>query len=53
MLELLQPKLRPGALVLADNIHTFPEELAPYVAHVSRPDGPYRSVVLPFESGLA
>ena len=53
VLRMLEPKLAPGALVLADNIHTFPVELAPYVAYVSRSDGPYRSVVLPFESGLA
>ncbi|MGI9385677.1 MAG: O-methyltransferase [Methyloligellaceae bacterium] len=53
VLQMLEPKLAPGSLVLADNIHTFPDELAPYVDFVSRTDGPYRSVVLPFESGLA
>jgi predicted O-methyltransferase YrrM len=53
VLEFMQPALRPGALVLADNIATFPEELAPYVARVSDPAGPFRSVVVPFESGLA
>lgn len=52
VLEMLQPALRPGALVLADNVHTFPEELGPYVARVSDPAGPFRSVVLPFSSGL-
>lgn len=52
VLELMEPKLAPGALVLADNIHTFPEETRPYVDRVNRPDGPYRSVTLPFDSGL-
>lgn len=53
VLEVMQPVLRTGALVLADNIATFPEELAPYVARVSDPAGPFRTVVVPFESGLA
>lgn len=50
--ELMEPKLRPGSLVLADNIHTFPAELKTYVAHMGRADGPFRSVTLPYESGL-
>lgn len=52
VLELLEPKLRPGALVLADNVLTFPNDLAPYLNYVSRPDGPYRTTVIPFDSGL-
>lgn len=52
VLELLEPKLRPGALVLADNIFTFPDDLAPYLGYVSRTDGPYRTTVIPFDSGL-
>jgi len=50
--KLMEPKLRPGSLVLADNLHTFPAELKPYLDYVNRPEGPYRSVTLPFESGL-
>lgn len=53
ILKLLEPKLRPGALVMADNIHTFPDELATYLAYVRDPDGPYRTTVIPFVSGLA
>lgn len=53
VLDLLEGKLRPGALVLADNIHTFPDDLAAYMDRVTRPGGPYLSTVLPFESGLA
>lgn len=53
VLELLEPKLRPGALVLADNVRTFPDDLAPYLNYVSRPDGSYRTTVIPFDSGLA
>ena len=53
VLKLLEPKLANGALVLADNIFTFPDELKSYVEMVSAPGGPYRSVVLPFTSGIS
>lgn len=50
--RMMEPKLRPGALLLADNIHTFPAEIKAYLDYTSAPDGPYNSVTLPFESGL-
>lgn len=53
ILRLLEPKLRPGALVMADNIFSFPEELAPYVDYVRAPGGPYRTTVIPFKTGVA
>lgn len=34
VLELLKPKLRPKAVVLADNIYTFKKTLRPYVEHM-------------------
>lgn len=52
VLDMLHPVLRPGALVLADNIATFPDELEPYMAKVRDQNGPYRSVLVPFDSGL-
>lgn len=53
MLRLLEPKLRPGALVLADNIFSFPDELATYVDYVRDPIGRYRTSVIPFKTGVA
>ncbi len=50
--RMVEPKLRPGALLLADNLNTFPAELKPYLEYTGAPGGPYRSVTLPFESGL-
>jgi predicted O-methyltransferase YrrM len=50
--KMMEPALRPGSLVLADNIHTFPAELKAYLDYMGRADGPYKSVTLPFESGL-
>lgn len=52
VLQLLEPRLRPGALVLADNIRTFPDDLSTYLDHVSREDGPYSTTIIPYESGL-
>jgi predicted O-methyltransferase YrrM len=34
VLELLAPRLRPGSVVIADNIHTFRKALRPYVEHM-------------------
>ena len=53
LLDLLEPKLRPGSVVLADNIFTFPQELKAYVESVTSASRPCHSVVLPFSTGLA
>jgi predicted O-methyltransferase YrrM len=52
MLELLAPKLRPGAVVLADNIHTFKRALRPYVEYVQSGKSGFQSVTLPLPSGM-
>jgi len=52
MLHLLRPKLRKGAAVLADNIFTFPKELAPYVAFVRDPANGFESTTMPLGHGL-
>jgi predicted O-methyltransferase YrrM len=52
MLQLLRPKLRPRATVLADNIFTFPKELASYVAYVRDPANGFESTTLPLGHGL-
>ena len=52
MLELLAPKLRPGAVVLADNVRTFKRSLAPYLAYVQSGRSGFQSVTLPFPSGF-
>ena len=52
MLQMLAPKLRPGAVVLADNIRTFRRALAPYVAYVQSGRNGFRSLTLPLKDGL-
>jgi len=46
ILGLLTPFLRTGSVVLADNIFTFRQALAPYVAHVQDPANGFSSVTL-------
>ena len=52
MLRMLQPKLRRGAVVFADNIFTFPKELASYVAYVREPANGFESTTVPLGHGL-
>ena len=52
MLEMLAPKLRPGAVVLADNVRQFKRSLAPYREYVQSGKSGFQSVTLPFPSGF-
>jgi predicted O-methyltransferase YrrM len=52
IIKILTPHLRPGAIVLSDNIHTFKRTLAPYVAHMQEPANGFHSVTLPLGDGL-
>jgi predicted O-methyltransferase YrrM len=51
-LRLLQPKLLPGALVLADNALSHPDEIAPYLAAITAlPDVDH--MIIPVGKGLS
>jgi predicted O-methyltransferase YrrM len=52
ILQMLAPKLRPGAVVLADNIKTFRRALAPYVDYVQSGRNQFASVTLPLADGF-
>jgi predicted O-methyltransferase YrrM len=52
ILHLLEPKLRPGSVVLADNIKTFRRALAPYVDYVQSGRNGFQSVTLPLKDGF-
>jgi predicted O-methyltransferase YrrM len=47
MLKLLEPRLAPGAIVIADDLDIAPEALAPYLDHVRGVHNGYVSVELP------
>jgi predicted O-methyltransferase YrrM len=52
VLQMLEPKLRPGAVVLADNIKTFRRALAGYVDYVQCGRNGFASVTLPLKDGF-
>jgi predicted O-methyltransferase YrrM len=52
MLQLLKPKLRPRALVLADNIFTFKKALRPYVEYVQSGTNGFVSSTLDISDGF-
>ena len=52
ILKMLKPKLKVGAVVFADNIFTFPKDLAPYVAYVGDRSNGFESMTLPLGHGL-
>lgn len=51
VLHIVEPKLRPGGVVLADNINMFKKTLRPYVAEMQT-SGRYASQTLNLGSGL-
>lgn len=52
MIELLTPKMRSGAVVLADNIFTFKKTLRPYVSRMQDRSNGFASVTLPLGHGM-
>jgi len=52
MIKMLSPKMRAGAVVLADNIFTFKKTLRPYVAHMQDRANGFESVTLPLGHGM-
>lgn len=52
VLRLLEPHLRPGAVILADNITMFRSALRPYVDYVQDSANGYQSVTLKIGSGF-
>lgn len=52
VLQLLKPKLRPRAVVLADNIFTFKKALRPYVEYVQSEENGFVSATLDISDGF-
>lgn len=51
-LKALMPKLAPAVLLLADNVHSHPEEIAGYLAAVKKLEE-FEHVVVPIGKGLS
>jgi predicted O-methyltransferase YrrM len=52
VLKLLEPRLRPGAAVIGDDLDLFPDKLQPYLARVRNPAHGYVSVTIPLGDGM-
>jgi predicted O-methyltransferase YrrM len=52
VLKLLQPKLRPGAVILSDNIDSFHKEVAPFLQYVQSGTSGYASATLGLSDGM-
>ncbi len=52
VLRLLQPQLRPGALVFTDNIFTFEADNRGHHEYMTDPRNGFRAVVLPIKDGM-
>ena len=52
VLHLSSANLRPGSVVLADNVALFAGQLAPYLEYVRNPAHGFVSVLVPIGDGL-
>lgn len=52
VIDVVAPKLRPGAIVVCDNVQKYEREYADYTALVRNPENGFRSVLLSHEGGL-
>jgi predicted O-methyltransferase YrrM len=52
LLRQLEPALSPGCLVIADDVLSMPDQLAPYVAYVRDPANGFISCQIPVDDGL-
>jgi predicted O-methyltransferase YrrM len=51
-LELIAPRLRPGAVVICDNTEEHRRDYAAYFAFLENPANDFRTMTLPFSGGL-
>ena len=52
VLHLTAPSLRPGSVVLADDVLLFPDQLAPYLDYMRDPAHGFVSVLVPIGDGI-
>lgn len=52
LLKQLEPRLQPGAVIVADDLKLLPDLLAQYVAYIRDPANGYVTVELPMDDGI-
>lgn len=51
-LDIIEPHLRPGAVLLCDNTASFKDAYAAFFQRIKGPGSKYKTMTLPFEGGL-
>lgn len=51
-LQLAQPYMRPGALIIADNTVSSAEGYREFFEYVDKEGSPFRRITLPYKGGL-
>lgn len=51
-IKAVEPKLRVGAVILADNVISSSQGYQDYFEYIRRPGSGYRTMTLPFPQGL-
>jgi len=51
-LKLVKPRLRPGAVIVADNVETFKGLYKEFLEYIGDPVNGFRRMVVPFSGGL-
>ena len=51
-MDVLEPQLRPGAMVFYDNVRQFAREYAGFTSFIRDPANGYRTMVWPGSGGL-
>jgi hypothetical protein len=51
-LKLVEPRFKPGAVVLVDNTVSGVERYRELFAHLRDPEGSYSNLTLPYDNGL-
>lgn len=52
VLKMLEPKLRPGAVIISDNIDSFRKEVRPFLEYVQARKNGYASSTLGLADGM-
>ncbi len=52
VLHMIAPRLRPGCIVLADDVTLFPDQLATYLNYIRNPAHGFVSVLVPIGDGI-
>jgi predicted O-methyltransferase YrrM len=52
IIEIVAPQLRPGAIVMADNVPPVPRGYRAYIEYVRNPANGFRSMNLPYKGGV-